>query len=206
MSLLLLALLWIIYCFFHSFLISISFSGFLKSRFASLVFYRLIYVIFSTITIVPILVFERQIASAEVIIWSGPLVYLKYFMIAYGVTLFLLSVSNYDLLTFLGITQVMQKKELKSLAADELAIKGVHQFVRHPWYSALLSLLWARNLDNAALTTSICLSIYLYIGTLLEEKKLEITFGEKYKNYKKKVSMLFPWKWLISKAASPYYS
>ena len=41
------------------------------------------------------------------------------------------------------------------------------------------------------------LTIYLIIGTLLEEVRLKREFGEEYAAYQKKVSMLIPWKWVV---------
>jgi protein-S-isoprenylcysteine O-methyltransferase Ste14 len=45
----------------------------------------------------------------------------------------------------------------------------------------------------------VILSAYLLIGTLLEERKLVLEFGEKYKAYQRQVSMLIPLKWLRSR-------
>ena len=43
------------------------------------------------------------------------------------------------------------------------------------------------------------LTIYLVTGTVLEERKLVIECGDNYRDYKERVSMLFPFKWLSSK-------
>ena len=43
------------------------------------------------------------------------------------------------------------------------------------------------------------LTIYLVIGTILEEKKLIIELGDHYRDYIDRVSMLFPAKWVFSK-------
>jgi protein-S-isoprenylcysteine O-methyltransferase Ste14 len=37
------------------------------------------------------------------------------------------------------------------------------------------------------------------IGTLLEERKLVLEFGDKYKEYQRQVSMFIPLKWLREK-------
>jgi protein-S-isoprenylcysteine O-methyltransferase Ste14 len=36
---------------------------------------------------------------------------------------------------------------------------------------------------------------YVVVGTLLEEKKLVAEFGEEYRSYQRRVSMLVPLKW-----------
>jgi protein-S-isoprenylcysteine O-methyltransferase Ste14 len=37
------------------------------------------------------------------------------------------------------------------------------------------------------------------MGTILEEQKLVEEFGDEYRAYQKKVSMLFPMKWILNK-------
>ena len=66
---------------------------------------------------------------------------------------------------------------------------------RHPWYLAVFILLWARDFTLARLMINVVLSAYLLVGTLLEERKLIIEFGEKYKAYQRQVSMFIPLKW-----------
>jgi protein-S-isoprenylcysteine O-methyltransferase Ste14 len=53
--------------------------------------------------------------------------------------------------------------------------------------------------DVSVLIVNSILTLYLIIGTILEENKLVLEFGEPYRLYKKNVSMLFPYKWLQSK-------
>ena len=42
------------------------------------------------------------------------------------------------------------------------------------------------------------LTVYVVIGTHLEERKLVAEFGDEYREYQQTVSMLFPWKWIKS--------
>jgi uncharacterized membrane protein len=67
---------------------------------------------------------------------------------------------------------------------------------RHPWYLATIMLIWARGLDVSVLITNIILTIYLIVGTVLEERKLLVEYGEDYRGYQKKVSMLIPFKYV----------
>lgn len=57
-------------------------------------------------------------------------------------------------------------------------------------------MIWATNLDATAVIVNIILSVYVIVGTLLEERKLIREFGDEYREYQKKVSMLFPVKWI----------
>jgi protein-S-isoprenylcysteine O-methyltransferase Ste14 len=70
---------------------------------------------------------------------------------------------------------------------------GILGRVRHPWYSGAILLLWFRSLDGAGLVTSLVLTAYLVAGTLLEERKLVMEYGEEYERYQREVPMLIPW-------------
>ena len=83
--------------------------------------------------------------------------------------------------------------------SGEFDSSGVLGVVRHPWYLAVFILLWAGDLNLADLTINVVLSVYLVIGTFLEERKLVLEFGDKYEVYQRQVSMFIPLKWLESK-------
>jgi protein-S-isoprenylcysteine O-methyltransferase Ste14 len=38
---------------------------------------------------------------------------------------------------------------------------------------------------------------YLVVGAVLEERKLKALFGVQYEDYQRRVSMFFPFKWMI---------
>jgi len=83
--------------------------------------------------------------------------------------------------------------------SGKLDSTGILGFVRHPFYTAIFPMIWATNLDVTVLIVNIILSVYVIIGTLLEERKLIKEFGDEYREYQKKVSMLFPLKWIEAK-------
>ncbi len=49
------------------------------------------------------------------------------------------------------------------------------------------------------LLVNVILTAYLLTGTVLEERKLVLEFGDEYKEYQKKVSMFLPAKWVRSR-------
>jgi protein-S-isoprenylcysteine O-methyltransferase Ste14 len=53
-----------------------------------------------------------------------------------------------------------------------------------------------RSLDVSTLVTNTVLTIYLIVGTVLEERKLLMEYSEEYRRYQNKVSMLVPFKYL----------
>jgi protein-S-isoprenylcysteine O-methyltransferase Ste14 len=60
-------------------------------------------------------------------------------------------------------------------------------------------LIWARDLDAASLVVNGVLTGYVFVGTLLEERKLVEEFGEAYRDYQQRVSTFVPLKWLRSR-------
>lgn len=194
-----LASLLIIYCFFHSFLISLPVMRFIKNRSGFIYYYyRIIYNIFSVISLIPIIYYAYILNGRKIITWIENLVYLKYLLTFAGLLLLFAGAKEYSLMQFTGLKQIILKHSHKELnSTGELKRTGVLGIIRHPWYTAGILLLWSRDMDNSALVVNIVLTLYLIIGAYLEEYKLVKIFGNQYCDYKKEVSMLFPYKWIV---------
>jgi methanethiol S-methyltransferase len=196
-----LAILWIAFCALHSGLISITFTNFLKQRIGnSYRFYRLFYNIFSIVTLIPVLIYTVSIRQQPFFIWSGYLLPVKNIIFFIGILCFAAGARHYSFGQFSGFAQIKEGTNNKLInETGELSSRGILGVVRHPFYAGIFPLIWSRDLDTPTLIVNIILSIYVVIGTLLEERKLIEEFGDAYREYQQKVSMLFPLKWIKNK-------
>ena len=100
---------------------------------------------------------------------------------------------DYDCLSFFGIRQILNFAKPKTAAAPvELKRNGLLGMVRHPMYLALILYLWCQTFRMMDLVVNTLLTLYVLIGTWLEERKLVLEFGEAYLRYQKEVPMLIP--------------
>jgi protein-S-isoprenylcysteine O-methyltransferase Ste14 len=65
--------------------------------------------------------------------------------------------------------------------------------VRHPLYSTGLLILWCFPILTAGtLAFDAAITLYILIGSELEERRLILEFGDAYLRYRKKVARLIP--------------
>ena len=197
----LLAVIWGVYCAVHSLTISPPFLRWVHRRFPNgHRYHRLSFNLFSILSLIPVVLYSWALSSAPIFQWDGGLRLLQAAFIVISVALMVAGASHYDFREFMGFSQISNTDACRSIGKDcELKTAGILGVVRHPWYTAVFFLLWARDLDPAAIIVNTVLTVYVVIGTHLEERKLITAFGQTYRNYQKEVSMFLPIKWVISK-------
>jgi methanethiol S-methyltransferase len=202
MKFFLIALIWTGYCSLHSYLISIRFTNhmkrILKSYFA---FYRLFYILISTVFLFPVFYYTGQLASEPILTYQPPWSVIRYALIICSLLIFLKAfLFDYDSLSFLGFRQIMNFRKNK-IVNPEAGIKksGLLGIVRHPMYSATILFLWCQTFRLSDIVVNSALTAYVIIGTILEERKLVLEFGNSYIQYQKEVPMLIPFTKLKSK-------
>ncbi len=201
MNMVLLCILWICWCALHSILIDSSVIGRIKKYVPGLIrYYRLFYNGLSLVTFVPLAIIT-EIAGGQVIFsWEGYAVFVRILLITVAFLLFKGGAQQYDLVYFFGLKQLQTGEEHLLLSdTDQFTETGVFGITRHPWYLGSLLVIWSI-LPRYPLPVflAVCiLSVYLVVGTMLEERKIVAQFGDGYRRYRKRVSMLFPWKWLM---------
>ena len=190
---LLIILMWAGYCSLHSFLISTSFTNLmnrlLKNYYA---FYRISFVSISLVLLIPLISYTNQFDSNIIITYSSPLNIVRHVLIFCSLSMFFWAFFfDYDYLSFFGIRQILNFGK-KIAPSDELKRNGLLGVVRHPMYFALIVYLWCQTFTATGIIVNIILTIYIIIGTILEEKKLILEFGDSYVKYQQEVPMLIP--------------
>lgn len=198
----LLSILWMSYCALHSALISTAFTDFVKRTLGERSrYHRIFFNLFSVASIIPLLIYSRSLSSGiePLFAWEGSLRIVKYALTGTAAILILAVGSRYSMSRFLGIEQMRGRAGRGMSEGGGLDSSGILGVIRHPWYVAVFILLWAGDLTPSKIIINVILSLYLVIGTFLEERKLVLEFGENYKLYQHQVSMFIPLKWLGSK-------
>jgi methanethiol S-methyltransferase len=195
MKYLLIAILWAGYCILHSYLISIGFTNLmvrlLKKYYA---FYRMFYVLLSLVLLIPLINYTAQLDTEIIITYELPLNIVRYVLICGSLAIFFWAFFfNYNSLSFFGIYQILRFGKTKtSNPSEEIKRNGLLGIIRHPMYFALILFLWCHTFRVSDIVVNIVLTLYIFVGTILEEKKLILEFGDTYVKYQQEVPMLIP--------------
>jgi len=102
------------------------------------------------------------------------------------------SIPQFDPLGVGPIKAGLQGREPRSWP---FAIRGPYRWVRHPQYFFVLVLCWATpDLTADRLVLNGILTVWIVLGTVLEERDLVEQFGDDYESYRRRVPMLIPWR------------
>jgi protein-S-isoprenylcysteine O-methyltransferase Ste14 len=196
-------LLWALWCILHSTLIATTVADYMRKKLGDRFrFYRLSYNTVSLVTLVPVLYYSILIRDAPIFRWEGHLVILKYLLLVTSIYLFVAGGRHYSMSQLVGIRQIKTGRANRTLSEyDMFDTSGILSAIRHPWYTAGIVVVWARDISLSAFLINFIISAYFVIGTILEERKLLLEFGGRYRECQKNVSMFIPYKWLKAKMA-----
>jgi protein-S-isoprenylcysteine O-methyltransferase Ste14 len=188
----LLGLLWLSYFLLHSLFASLWLKSRMAARWPDLMpYYRLLFNLLALLLLVPPLALMWWLAGEPLWRYQGLGDLLRFALMGMSAAGFVWSLRYYDGREFIGLRQLSQGlREIED--QERLHISPLHRFVRHPWYSLGLVLVWTQEMDQARLLSAVMISGYLIIGSMLEERKLLVYHGERYRRYRERVPGLIP--------------
>lgn len=153
-------------------------------------FYRLGYNIVGAITLLPVLAIVALEPGPVLYIVPSPLSWLFLAGQAAAVIVVLAGLYQTDVWHFLGLRQLVEPTDQRPA---QLVTRGLYRYVRHPLYSAGLAFLWLTPLMTTTMLALVAgLSLYFYVGSLHEERRLRVEFGQAYVDYQRRVPGLIP--------------
>lgn len=187
---------WTLWCLLHSLLIHppVQSKLYAWSRLTPST-YRLYYTLFSLITLAPVVGYTLLQEQTVLFAFSGAWRIGQLLLLCYGALMFYLGSHAYDMAFFLGLRQWQDFRKGRTQRQIEFHHSGILKYVRHPWYSGGIALLWVTSsLTTVSLPVRVLLTGYFIIGTIQEESRLKKELGQQYIEYCQKVPMLLPWK------------
>lgn len=186
----LLAVFWIVFCFFHSFFANLGVkqkaANWLKQKF---IYYRFYYTVFAFVSFGLVIFYQLWLPSFNLFQKTTVTNITGMIIGGGGLVIMAICIRKY----FMSLSGV------KTLIADhtqnDLQITGIHRFMRHPLYSGTFLFIWGLFLLIPTLSLFIANAIitgYTLLAIRWEEEKLIAEFGDQYRQYKKRVPRLIP--------------
>ena len=101
-------------------------------------------------------------------------------------------INHFDLF---GLRQVYLRLKGEEYTSIGFKTPWLYRYVRHPIMTGFIIAFWTTpHMTTGHLLFSVGTTLYILIALQLEEHDLIHVFGDSYKDYRRQVSMLFPWK------------
>jgi protein-S-isoprenylcysteine O-methyltransferase Ste14 len=181
-----------IYGFFHSLLASVWVKGRLRRWFGLETerWYRLAYNALAVLSLVPVLALTALLPDRTIYAIPFPWAIIPLSIQAMAGVALVVGLWQTGLWSFLGFQQFLHPPKT---SPPVMVLTGLYRWVRHPLYTAGLVLIWLTPVMTVnILALNLGLSIYLWVGTLFEERKLIKAYGAAYEEYMQRTPMLIP--------------
>ncbi|UCF68796.1 MAG: isoprenylcysteine carboxylmethyltransferase family protein [Acidobacteriota bacterium] len=154
---------------------------------------RSTYVLFTNIALILMFALWQPLGGA---VWNvedpvGQTV--LYALFAFGWGLVLVSTFLLDHFSLFGLRQVWAQLIGCKTPAASFVTPGPYRMVRHPLYLGFLLAFWATpTMTVAHLVFAVMTTGYILVAIQLEERDLIAEYGERYREYRRRVPMLIP--------------
>ena len=190
-----------------SFLFFLQHSGMLREGFRARLmrlipprYYRAVYAIASGIALTAVVVFWQPSAH-HLLVVGGParrVVQAAAILAIAGFLWGALALRRADLF---GLAPIQAWLRGTEVAKPRFVVSGPYRWVRHPWYLCAIVLIWSSpDLTSDRLLFNVLWTIWIWLGARLEERDLVREFGAAYRDYRRRVPMLIPWRGPIPSA------
>jgi protein-S-isoprenylcysteine O-methyltransferase Ste14 len=182
------------WCVLHSWFVSHRWRDLIRSLFPRYhVFARLVYVLFSIVSLSLLMLWIRTLPAVTLFAWPGWWAWVRWLGLAEAGFLFWLGTRCYDNRSFLGLTQALDYLRKTPPAEPAFRSEGILAVIRHPWYTGTIILLvFCLPFTDVNLVWRGVFLVYVLIGTELEERKLLKDIGPGYAAYRRRVPRFFP--------------
>jgi protein-S-isoprenylcysteine O-methyltransferase Ste14 len=192
LSILAITLFLVVYAGLHSLLASLPVKNWARQALGPGVdrWYRLVYNIFAVATLLPLFPMLALLPDRTLYLAPSPWRWLMgagQLAALAGLGLAFLQTNPWH---FLGLAQLMT---LQSDLNGSLVVRGLYCRIRHPLYFFSLLLLWLTPAMTVnLLATYLVFTLYFYLGSIFEERRLVAEFGQAYREYQRIVPRLIP--------------
>jgi len=120
------------------------------------------------------------------LVWVDPgwLRWVRHGLSVAAVIGFIATLKYYSLPAFLGLKR----------KTWQLTFSPWHRWVRHPWYFLSLIFIWTQAMTQTWLVSALCMTLYLVLGSRIEEKRILRYHPDSYAEYCRIVPGLIPWR------------
>lgn len=145
--------------------------------------------------VLTIVVVLWQRSKTQLLVLHGSLLWVAWACSFLAVVIFVWSIRALRSFDPLGLGPIRAHLRGGQERQASFVVSGPYRWVRHPLYSCILVLIWSNPAQTADhLLFNVLWTIWICLGAVLEESDLVSTFGDAYRDYRRKVPMLIPWR------------
>jgi protein-S-isoprenylcysteine O-methyltransferase Ste14 len=155
--------------------------------------YRLAYNLVGLVTFLPVLALVALLPGVTLYRLEGWPRLAAHTGQGLALVVLLVGVMQTDPWGFLGLRQILGRPRPEG---GSLVEGGLYRWVRHPLYAAGLVFIWLTPVMTAGrLGMNLGLTLYIYVGSCLEERRMVEAFGSDYRAYQRQVPRVLPCLW-----------